>query len=69
MATIPPLVVMLEIVTMPDDSATEITPRIVVMIMNTIAHSLPLTYCINTPVLKPNLGTASGKLCILSRAS
>ena len=29
-------------------------------------HSLPLTYCIITPVLNPNFGTISGKLCMFS---
>ena len=65
MARIPPLVVMLVMVKMPTTPPPKSSKNFVIN-MNTMAHSLPFTYCINTPVLNPNLGTTSGKFCIFS---
>ena len=63
MAIIPPLVVMVDIIAIPISPPPKSAKNLDIN-MNTIAHSLPLTYCINTPVLKPTFGTTSGKLWI-----
>ena len=63
MAIIPPLVVMVDIIAIPVNPPPKSAKNFDIN-MKTMAHSLPLTYCINTPVLKPIFGTTSGKLWI-----
>ena len=63
MATTPPLVVMEDIITIPVSPPPKSAKNLDIN-MKTMAHSLPFTYCISTPVLKPTFGTTSGKLWI-----
>ena len=63
MATTPPLVVMEDIITIPVSPPPKSAKNLDIN-MKTMTHSLPLTYCIKTPVLKPTFGTTSGKLWI-----
>ena len=58
MASIPPEVVIVDIIIIPRIPPPKSLKNLDIN-MNTMAHSLPFTYCINTPVLNPNLGIVS----------